>query len=213
VTPFVTEALWKLLREQAPRRGIHEVRDAEPALIHAAWPRVEAFERDPQVEREMTALQDVIRALRDSLARINTTRSGAKQPAIGKLPQAVIRADESVAAGLQAQVAVLERLGRCESLTIGTDVTKPPESATQVLTGVEVYIPLAGLMDLAAERQRLEKERGELRGHLERLTHKLANESFVAKAPPAVVEQERARLAELKEKVATLERNLGDLAE
>jgi valyl-tRNA synthetase len=107
---------------------------------------------------------------------------------------------------------VLLRLGRCERLEIGAEVAKPPESATQVLTGgVEVYVPLAGLMDLAAERQRLQKERDTLRGHIERLAGKLANEDFVSRAPAAVVEQERTRLAEMQARCATLERNLADL--
>ncbi len=209
VMPFVTEALWKKLGAVAPRRGLSELRDAEPALIKAAWP--EAGQRDEQVEREIDALQDVIRALRDTLARINTSRSGSKQPAIGKLPRAVIRADASIADGLAAQVTVLERLGRCEQVEVGADVTKPDESATQVLRGVEVYVPLGGLMDLAAEKKRLQKERNALNGHLERLTAKLSNEGFVSKAPAAVVEQERGRLAEMKDRLATLDRNLADL--
>ena len=161
----------------------------------------------------MAALQDVIRALRDTLARINTSRAAAKQPAVGKLPRAVIRADAAIVAGLKNQHAVLERLGRCESLEIGADVAKPAESATQVLTGVEVYVPLAGLMDLAAERRRLQKERDELHGHIERLIGKLANEGFLAKAPAAVVEQERTRLAEMQERLGLIDRNLAEIAE
>ncbi len=211
IIPFITEELWHRLAEVAPRRGLATLREAEPALIAAAWPSAAEFERDPLVEREMQALQEVIRALRDTLARINTARAAAKQPAIGKLPRAVLRAEADIAAGLRQQHAVLARLGRCESVEIGADVAKPPESATQVLPGVEVYVPLAGLMDLAAERTRLTRERSELAAHLERLAGKLANEGFVAKAPPAVVEQERARLAELRERLAILERNLADL--
>jgi len=211
IIPFVTEALWQKLGEVAPRRGLWDVQDADEALIIAAWPGSNRYERAPEVEREMAALQEVIRALRDTLARVNTSRSAAKMPAIGKLPQAVIRTDAEIVASLQAQLAVLQRLGRCEALDIGTDVAKPAESAAQVLTGVEVYVPLSGLMDLAAERKRLEKERDGLRGHIERLRGKLANEGFVSKAPVAVVERERQRLGEMKERYATLERNLADL--
>ncbi len=222
IMPFISEALWQQLNEVAPQRGLcaegtgddvrYVARAAEPALIKAAWPDATAFARDRQVEREIAALQDVIRALRDTLARINTARAASKAGAIGKLPAAVIRADATIADGLQAQVAVLERLGRCEQLMVGADAQKPPESATQVLSGVEVYVPLGGLMDLAAERKRLEKERDNLRGHIERLKGKLANEGFVSKAPAAVVEQERARLADLQDRLDTLERNLADIS-
>ena len=211
IVPFITEELWHRLNETAPQRGIAKLWTGEKALIKAAWPDAAAFTRDEQVEREIAALQNVIRALRDTLARINTNRAAAKTPAIGKLPRAVIRADEAIVARLQEQHAVLERLGRCEYIEIGTSVAKPPDSATQVLAGVEVYVPLAGLMDLGAERARLRKERDELVTHMERLTGKLANEGFVSKAPAAVVEQERARLAEMKDRLASLERNLADI--
>ena len=211
VIPFITEELWRRLREKAPQRGITDIKPAEETLITAAWPDAAAHPRDPQIEREIEALQNVIRALRDTLARINTSRSATKTPAIGKLPRAVIRADEGIAAGLAEQIAVLQRLGRCERIEVGSDVAKPPESATQVLAGVEVYVPLSGLMDLAAERKRLQKERDNLRGHIERLTGKLANEGFVSKAPAAVVEKERQRLAEMKDRLALLERNLADI--
>jgi valyl-tRNA synthetase len=210
IVPFLTEALWQQLKERAPQRGLAEIKPAEEALIVAQWPRADA--RDPQVEREMTALQDVIRALRDTLARINTNRSAAKQPAIGKIPHALLRADESIVGRLSEQHAVIERLGRCERLETGTAIAKPPESATQVLAGVEVYVPLHGLMDLDVERKRLMKERDELRGHVERLNGKLANEGFVSKAPAAVVEQERARLAEMNIRLASIERNLANVS-
>jgi valyl-tRNA synthetase len=214
VIPHITEELWQRLGEIVPQRGPTEVRPAEPALIRAAWPDAGACTRDLEVEREMEALQGVIRALRDALARINHSRSAAKESAIGKLPQAVIQADAKLAAGLQGQEAVLLRLGRTERLEIGADVTKPAESATQVLAGgVEVYVPLAGLMDLAAERKRLQKEREGLASHIKRLTGKLANEDFVTKAPANIVEQERGRLAEMKERLASLDRNLADLTE
>jgi hypothetical protein len=218
IIPFLTEALWQQLNEKVPQRGLAEIKPAEPALIVAPWPAGGVAQppsagawRDLEVEREMTALQDVIRALRDTLARINTNRSAAKQPAIGKTPHALLRADESIAARLAEQHAVIERLGRCESLEIGTTLAKPPESATQVLAGVEVYVPLHGLMNLDVERKRLTKERDELQGHIARLSGKLANEGFVAKAPAAVVEQERTRLAEMNDRLATIERNLADV--
>ncbi len=212
VMPFISEALWAKLNAAVPQRGVDVVFDAEPALIRAAWPDAARLPRDAQVEREMAALQDVIRALRDALARINAARSAAKQPAIGKLPRALLRADTAVAGGLARQRAVLQRLGRCEHVEVGTDVPKPAECSTTVLAGVEVYVPLHGLMDLAAERRRLEKERDDLRGHIERLAAKLANDGFVAKAPAAVVEQERGRLAELQQRLEALERSIGDLA-
>ncbi len=114
---------------------------------------------------------------------------------------------------------MIQRLGQCEALQIGPDVTKPPESASKVLPGgtgfqpvnIEVYVPLTGLANLEIERRRLTKDRDELAGHVKRLQAKLANENFVSKAPATVVERERARLAELKERLAAIEQNLAEV--
>ena len=106
---------------------------------------------------------------------------------------------------------MLQRLGQCDELEIGANVEKPPESASAILSGVEVYVPLAGLADLDIERKRLSKERREVQGHLQRLRGKLSREGFVSKAPPAVVEKERARLGDLEQKLAAIDRNLTEL--
>ncbi len=211
ITPFITEALWAKLNAAAPQRGITRLIDGEPALIRAVWPDATAWPRAAEVEDELAALQNVIRGLRDTLAWINTTRSAARQPAIGKLPRAVIRAAGQLVAGLVSQQAVMCRLGRCEALEIGAGVEKPAESATKVYPGVEIFVPIKGLADLSVERKRLAKERDELGGHIRGLQGKLANAGFVAKAPPAVVERERARLAELEGRLAAIERNLAEI--
>jgi valyl-tRNA synthetase len=189
------------------------------ALITASWPDATAWSRERDVERDMQTLQDVIRSLRDIRAHVNHIRAAGKQSSVRKLPQAVIRADAQTAQQLRQRLAVIQRLGQCEALQIGPDVTKPPESASKVIpcgTGfqpvnVEVYVPLTGLADLEVERRRLSKERDELAGHLKRLEAKLANENFVSKAPAAVVERERARRAELKERLAAIEQNLAEV--
>ena len=190
-------------------------------MIVAKWPDAGAWRRETDVERDMRALQDVIRALRDIRAHVNQIRAAAKQSSIRKLPQAVIRADAQTAQQLTQRLAVIQRLGQCEALQIGPDVTKPPKSASKVLAlgavaglrpgRIEVHVPLSGLADLEVERQRLRKERDELAGHIRRVEGKLANESFVSKAPPAVVQRERTRLAELQEKLKAIERNLTEV--
>jgi valyl-tRNA synthetase len=211
VMPFVTEALWKKLNEVAPQRGVAKPKNAEHALITAAWPDASAWPREAEVEREMEAFQNVIRALRDKRADVNRMRVAAKESAVRTLPKAVVRTDADTAQKLNARMAVLQRLGQCDDLEIGANVEKPPESASAILSGVEVYVPLTGLADLDIERKRLSKERRDVQGHLQRLRGKLANEGFVAKAPPAVVEKERARLGDLEQKLAAIARNLTEL--
>jgi valyl-tRNA synthetase len=156
----------------------------------------------------MQALQDVIRALREIRNHVNGIRSAARESAIKTLPRAVVKAGADLAATLRQREAMIHRLGQCETLEIGSDLKRPPESISKVLSGIEVYVPLSGLADLEIECKRLQKERNELGGHIQRLQGKLANEGFVAKAPPEVVERERTRLTDLREKLAAVERNL-----
>ncbi len=80
-----------------------------------------------------------------------------------------------------------------------------------MLTGIEVYVPLEGIIDFEAERQRLQERLAKARGFLAGSEKKLANESFVARAPDHVVEKERQRNAELREEIERLEANLAEL--
>jgi valyl-tRNA synthetase len=211
IMPFVTEELWRRLNEAVPQRGISELTTPGKALIVAPWPDASGWKREAAVEREMQALQDVIRALREIRNHVNGIRSAARESAIKTLPRAVVKAGADLAATLRQREAMIHRLGQCETLEIGSDLKRPPESISKVLSGIEVYVPLSGLADLEIECKRLQKERNELGGHIQRLQGKLANEGFVAKAPPEVVERERTRLTDLREKLAAVERNLAEV--
>jgi valyl-tRNA synthetase len=230
VIPFVTERIWQQVGEMIPRhheliwpeaehasalllsRPGTDVPTKAPALMEMPWP-----DRWPEIKAEWThevgdVMQPVVRALRDSLASLNNSRSAARQSALGKLPRAVIRAGAADAALLNSQLPTLLRLGRCEALEIGEGVAKPAESTSRVLPGgIEVYVPVAGLMDLEAEKKRLRKETAELTAHIGRVEGKLANEGFVAKAPAEVIAGQRQRLAEMRDKLGTLARNLAEL--
>ncbi len=210
-TPFVTEALWNKLGHVAPQRGIGEPSAPAGALIVAAWPRADAWPREPEAEQRMAVVQEAIRALREIRTSVNKIRAASKEASIRTLPHAVLKAEPALAETLRDRLPMLLRLGQCEQIEIGSDVPKPPQSASKVLTGVEVYVPLAGLADLDVERRRLGKEREEIAGHIARIEKKLSNEGFVAKAPAAVVERERARLADLQDKLAAIERNLAEI--
>lgn len=166
---------------------------------------------DADAERELDELQSVIRSLRDIRTRLNSLRAATKQPALRTLPLAIVRTEAAVAGRLTRNLAQLHRLGQLDKLEIGPDQNKPPECFTNLLAGIEVYVPVGGLADLSAERKRLLKEREEVAGHLSRLDAKLSNDGFVAKAPAAVIEQERARLTELRERYAKLDANLAEL--
>lgn len=179
------------------------------AACDAAWLAEVAAQTD--AEREVDSVLSVIRALREIRTSLNAIRSQAKQPALRTLPSAVVCCDAATAALLERGSAAIHRLGQVDAATFSADAAKPAQSLSKILTGIEVYVPIAGLADLDIERKRLTKERDELAAHLTRLEGKLSNEGFVAKAKPEVVEAERARLEELRAKRATIERNLAEL--
>jgi valyl-tRNA synthetase len=217
--PFITEAIWQKLSKEIPRHfelicGVDAPPPAStPPLIVAPWPKVwEAVDNEEWRQAVALALQPVICALRDIRAHVNAIRAQSGQPAIRTLPAAFVRARDTVLGQLLPNEAAIRRLGQVEQLTIGADVTKPAESATKVLTGVEVYVPLTGLADLDVERHRLRKEHTQIAGHAQRLEAKLSNAEFVAKAPAAVVDAERSRLVELREKLRAVESSLAEIS-
>ena len=101
-----------------------------------------------------------------------------------------------------------QNLGSIEQLTVKlTEATKPEQAVTAIVSGVEVYLPLKGLVDLEKEIARLEKELASLEKEISRLNGKLSNEGFISKAPQEVVAKEKEKLVDYEtKKVAVLER-------
>ncbi len=241
VMPFVTEAIWAEIGRAIPRHheliwpADRPLPAVAPALIVAPWPRWESVDsadgawlkpvaEQTDAEHEVDVFLAAIRSLREVRTSLNAIRSQAKQPALRQLPAAVIRADAGVAARLRRGAATIVRLAQVEKdgLTIGS-VARPPQCMSRVLSvadpaseggsqTIEVCVPVAGLADLDIERKRLAREIEEKLAAAERLKGKLANEGFIAKAKAEVIEAERARLRELDETVAALQRNLAELA-
>jgi valyl-tRNA synthetase len=179
--PFVTEALWQALPE-----GVRE----GDALIVAPWPEVDPAWMDEQAEAHMELSMALVRGIRNLRAEYNVTP--------GKRIPALVDAGE-MAPQLEEQRALLSFLARLDEdeLRIAETLTPPEQVATVVVGDVVGYLPLAGLVDLEAERDRLARE---LAGVMERITRSeelLAGE-FAEKAPPHIVDRERDKLAELE---------------
>ncbi|MEN6480218.1 MAG: class I tRNA ligase family protein, partial [Anaerolineales bacterium] len=183
--PFVTEAIWQYL----PHEG--------EALIVADWPR--GTGRDEQAEADLAALMELVRAIRNvrSEYEVETSRR------IG----AVIAAGERLPL-LQEQREALELLARIDpaQLTLVAALDSHPAQTVGVVAGgFEGYLPLAALVDLEAERERVAKQLAELAAEVARSEKLLSNPNFIAKAKPEVVEHERAKLADLRERQAKLD--------
>ena len=200
--PFVTEALWEKLGQMAPNRGIAEELTPSPLLMSAPWPGENAEILDPDLEEQFTIMQDTVRAMRDLRARFSV-------PPARRL-QAFVRATGPVAASMEQSRAMLCSLAGLESLEIAGQVTRRPDAATALVRDVEIH--LAGIVDPAQERGRLEKQRVRLAKEMEASRRKLANEKFVSRAKPEAVAKERNKAADLERQLASLDENLSALS-
>ena len=209
--PFVTEALWELLGQSAENRGLRNITQAEPALVAAQWPQAEDALNDPAVEAEMQTLHDTIRSIREIRTTVNERRGREKKPAIRSLPRAIIRADRGCVELLESRRDFVTLLAGCDLLEIGTDVQKPIGSLGRIDGAAQVYVPVADLVEINALRDDENAELTRQRAAYAREEARLANQGFVQRADPSVVEQARSRAAELSRKIELLEQHLADL--
>ena len=204
ITPFVTEELWGHLRKallDSPLRDL--AADWPEALIVAAWP-------EPRPEQgweagkvaDFTLLQEIIRTIRN--LRAERKVSPAR------------RLSATIAAGTKAdliteQIKVITSLAGLDEKQVSVVAALPvrPENAIALVAGaVEVYLPLAGMVDLEEERKRLQKDLADVQVQIDRL-EKLLGSSFASKAPAAVVQKERDKLAEFQQTADKIRGQLG----
>jgi len=209
--PFVTEAIWEALNQAAPQRGLGTVTAGEPALIAAAWPQADAALRDEAVEGEMDCLQSIIRAVREIRTLINDHRGQAGGQSLRTLPQVAVRSDEAICKLIERYRDFVVPLAGCDSLDVGTDVAKPDGALSRVIGSIQIFIPAADLIDLDRLKDAENKKLAELQAALMRAEKQLANESFVNRAKPEVVDETRQRAADLSSQIDTLSRHLEDL--
>jgi len=193
-TPFVTEEIWGHLRSalrESPLSSL--VKEWPSALIVAKFPQPSQPEGGEEAKvADFELVQEVVRGIRNLRAEKNVTPS-KKIPAtiVGGERVDLLKEQSSIIAALAgldpAQVSNLKSLSE-----------KPKDSISLVVGSVEIYLPLAGMVDLAEDKSRLEKELKEAESHIERL-EKLLSGDFVNKAPPALVQKERDKLAGYKD--------------
>ena len=139
----------------------------------------------------MQHLQEVVTGVRVIRGEMNV------QPA-RKVEVLISASSPEVEDALRQAAPYIALLSGAATVTVGRNIVQPPASGSAVTGAAEIFVPLEGLIDIAAERQRLEREIAKLSGLLKGLDAKLANERFLAKAPPEIVVQERRRQAEYR---------------
>ncbi len=211
IVPFVTEAIWEELNKAAPSRGLQRLQHGEPMMITAAWPQPDPALRDKAAEAEMESLHAIIRSLRDIRSDVNDYRGRSKVPSIRSLPSATIRADEVVCKLVDRYRDFIRPLAGCDLLEVGPSAAKPPGAMSRVEGSIQVYAPVASLVDLAEVKRAEEAKLEELRAAISREEARLSSDNFVKRADPSVVQQARQRVADLSSRIRLIETHLSEL--
>jgi valyl-tRNA synthetase len=195
--PFVTEEIWS---QAAPRAGI-----GGDTIMHRPFPAIDESQRDERAEAEIAWIQQFILGIRQIRGEYDISP--------GKfLPVLLEQSGESDRSYADRNQLLLGRVGRVESIRSLNAGEQAPPSATALLGDMRLLVPMAGLIDVAAEKARLGKQADKLKADLARSQGKLGNENFVNNAPADVVTQERERVTDFEKQLAQLDEQLERLA-
>ncbi|GFN22610.1 valine--tRNA ligase [Thermanaeromonas sp. C210] len=191
--PFITEEIW------------HHLPGERSSIMVSSWPQAPPESRDAAAEEAMTLIIEVIRAIRNLRSEMRV--------APGRKARVLLVAQSAATRRvLEEAREYLESLARVEPVEVVASLEEPPvKAAAAVTAGVEIYLPLEGLVDFQKEIARLEKELAAVQKELEQVRRKLAKPDFVAKAPEEVVAKERAKEKELVDKGEALQSRLRSL--
>jgi len=174
--PFITEEIWSFLP------------DTNTRLVKSQWPLYTEEENFENAEANIEFIMEAVRSIRNTRAEMNVAPS-RKARAI------FIPSQEDTKKFIQAGAKYFAALANITEVIIADDKTKIEEdTASSVIEGTEIYLPLSDLIDYEKEIERLEKERTKLQGELDRVKGKLKNEKFMSKAPESVVNEEKEKL-------------------
>ncbi|WP_199505852.1 valine--tRNA ligase [Exiguobacterium sp. RIT594] len=191
--PFITEEIWQHL----PHEG--------ETVTRAAWPtRNDALDFKASVPA-FEAVQNVIRSVRNIRAEVNAPMSKQIQLMIST-------SDDQVQHDLETNVSYLKKFTNASELLVERNMPAPEKAMSAIVTGAELFIPLADLINIEEEIARLNKELVKYTKEVERVEKKLNNPGFVGKAPAHVIEEEQAKAQDYKEKRAAVEVRISELA-
>jgi valyl-tRNA synthetase len=193
--PFLSEEIWQRLPKTSMAKS----------LSIAEWPQSPAEYSRPEAEREFALLQNIVRAARN-------LRAEANLPPSKKLNVSLFALSDMAAGVLQSNISHITHLANLENVALENQAAPRPQNAlSATLPEVEIFLPLAGLIDVEKERARLQKEIEGKEKDLARVSGKLSNAQFTDKAPREVVAKEEARRDKLSSALAKLRERLDSL--
>ena len=191
--PFVTEELWQTLNGST-----------EQSIMVSAFPVAREDWSEKEAEKEMEMLMELITSVRN-------IRGEMRIPPSLKLKVLISTADEQAKKVIEAGAGYIINLANLESLSVDVNLAEPKGVATGVVGSTKIFVPLAGIVDIAGEKARLEKELGKVNKDLEQSSRKLANRDFREKAAPDIIQKEEDKLKGFQEKFNALENALKKL--
>ena len=186
VMPFVTEELW------------HKLPGRTESIMASSWPEPRDYPVDEKAVKEFEFLREAVTAIRTSRSELNVSPAA--------LVKVSAKGDGVKFAADSRQILLIKSL--CRVSEWGETAGRPPKTALAVVTGGEIYLHLEGLIDLKAEAAKQQKEREKLGKYIQSIQGKLANEQFVKNAPVELVEAEKAKAQEAKDKITSIDHNL-----
>ena len=189
IMPFITEEIWQKLP------------GGDKSIMTSPYPVFDQARNDIKAEKELGLIMETIMGIRNIRGEMDI------KPSL-RFDVLIKTQDQDNEKIITDNSKYIKELARVESLTVGSSVTKPIVSASAVLQGMEIIVPLEGLMDFAEEKKRIEKGLKKIDKDIVFLEKKLSNPAFVEKAPAEVLEKDKQKLSELNEKKTKLLVNL-----
>jgi valyl-tRNA synthetase len=200
--PFVAESLWQALGESAFERGLPP-QPATESVVIAPWPSYPESWRDEAMESRLHRMQDLVKLVREIRNRYTVEPK--------KTVDVAVKCQGAIAEDFRVLAPFITQLATVGELECGPGVAKPRQAATQVHADFELYVSLAGLIDVAAEVARQEKQRQQKEKSLQAAKAKLSNAGFLERASPEVVQQTRDQVADLEAQLKAIDETLRDL--
>ncbi|MGC7589413.1 valine--tRNA ligase [Bisgaard Taxon 46] len=189
VMPFITEEIWQKVKEFAGVNG--------DTIMLQSFPQFEQSTLDYQAEAEINWMKEAIVAVRNIRAENNIPPSKGLDLLLRNLSDA----DQN---SLENNRTLIQAMAKLDSIRVLSTDEEAPLSVVKLVNNAELLVPMAGFINKETELARLNKEIEKYNGEIQRIENKLSNEAFVAKAPPAVIEKERAKMAEYAEGLTKL---------
>ncbi len=196
IMPFISEEIWQEIKTRFPMQ--------DEALIIAKFPISDPEMIDSGINDEMKLMQESITAIRNLRKQLNLSPATP----IGIVART---ADDTQNTMFEDYAGYFTRLAKVDSITSGNSVDKPKPAVSAVVRNLEIFIPLAGLIDPEQEKARLSKQLEKLQKELDGISRKLGNQNFIQNAKPEVVEKEKEKHLEIQTKVDLIQAQLSDL--